>query len=140
MIKDQISLPGIKSISYFPHYRLMRNLELRAIAGMAVAVLTQKEEIPIGKNSSCECVRESDKGSIKETATLKFESTKLLPYDIRLCFEITDVNNDRWLLGVHEPPFPTISFTKSLGSPGGDRNVYQYTIKRTGIRSLIKIE
>lgn len=140
MKQEQFSLPGIVKISHFPHYALMRNLELRALSGMAVAVLTQKEEIPLGKNSSCECVRERDNGSTKETATLKFETTERLPSDARLCFEIVDANNDRWLLGVHEPPFPSISFTKTLGTPGGDRNVYQYTIKRTGIRSLIKIE
>lgn len=101
-------LPGISHIAYVSAEALTPYITLQAIAKVPVGIFAQLSFIPFNKRTAlCETETEFDNNSTLETATLTFYSPENLPSG-NLCFVVTSVNGERYLIGTREVPFPFV--------------------------------
>lgn len=136
MISHQ-SLPGIKSIGFVDPEYLQPNVAFKSVAGIPVGVFCHINSISLCGDASCEAVSEYDMNGRSQKTTLKFNSTDELPTFFKLAFIVVDVENNAYLIGAKENPYPTIKCSKSFGSPSGEPAVYTYEIKLTALKTLI---
>ena len=130
-------LPGIKAIGWIDCRHLPRRVDLSAICGMAVAVLTDIHPIPFFDEPTCECKTKKDGAGYEDTATLKFLTDKELPHAVCTGFVVTDVNGNSFLLGSLEAPYPVVESEQCCGIPSGDAAGYAYEIKHVSIKSMV---
>lgn len=130
-------LPGIKSIGWIDCRALPRRVDLSAICGMTVAILTDIHPIDFFDEPTCECKTKKDGGGYEDTATLKFLTGSQLPLGAALGFIVTDVNDKSWLIGSLENPRPTVECEQRTGVPSGDPAGFQYEIKHVSIKSMV---
>lgn len=129
-------LPGIKFIGWIECRHLQRRIDLNAICGGVVPVLTNINQIPFFDDPSCECKTSKDCRGYHDTVTLKFSTDELIQ-SRNIAFIVTDAGNNSYIIGTREEPFPVVEYTRKTGSPSGDPAGYKYEIKHTGIKSLV---
>ena len=130
-------LPGIKAIGWIDCRHLPRRVDLSAICGMTVAVLTDVHPIAFFDEPTCECKTKKDAAGYEDTATLKFLTDKKLPRRVCLGFVVTDVNDRSWLIGSLEHPQPQVDCNQRTGLPSGDAAGYEYEIKHVSIKAMV---
>lgn len=130
-------LPGIKAIGWVDCRHLPRRVDLSAICGMTVAVLTDVHPIPFFDEPTCECKTKKDGAGYEDTATLKFLTSQKLPRSASLGFVVTDVNGQSYLIGSLEAPQPQVECNQHTGIPSGDAAGYEYEIKHVSIKSMV---
>ena len=106
----QQRLPGIKSLGYVQGKNLQRQMMMKSLAGLPVAIMTDITPINFVGNPTCEAASDYDNGGRIEKTTLKF---------------ITDEN----IVHYHD--------TISTGDPGGEPAVFSYEVTLYAQRSLI---
>lgn len=130
-------LPGIKAVGWVDCRHLPRRVDLSAICGMPVAILTDIHPIPFFDTPSCECKTKKDGAGYEDTATLKFLTDRQLPLSVPLGFVVTDVNDRSFLIGSLEVPRPAVECEHRSGVPSGDAAGYSYEIKHVAIKSMV---
>ncbi len=130
-------LPGIKAIGWVDCRHLPRRVDLSAICGMPVAILTDIHPIVFFDEPTCECVTKKDGAGYEDTATLKFLTGKKLPFGAAFGFVVTDVNGKSYLLGSLEHPRPMVECQQQTGIPSGDPAGFSYEIKHVSIKSMV---
>ena len=131
------SLPGILSVAYVPSEMIQRHSDLKCLATIPVQVFTIPIQVPLKGPATCETVSRYDNNGRIETTTLRFRTLDALPTTHPLGFIVTDVNRQRFLIGLNEPPYPVIKSTQTTGTPGGDPAVIAYEVTFTALKSLI---
>ena len=133
-------LPGIRHIAYVDAEALTPHITLQALAKIPVGIFARLFPISFDRRTAlCETETEFDNNSSLETATLSFASTETLPLDRKLCFVISLVNGEQWLLGAYEPPFPFVGKESTSGLPDGDANNIKYTVNYTNKVALVRV-
>ena len=133
-------LPGIRHIAYVDAEALTPHITLQALAKIPVGIFARLFPISFDRRTAlCETETEFDNNSSLETATLTFYSAMDLPSAAKLCFVITCVNGEQWLLGTHEAPFPFVGKETSSGLPDGDANHIKYTVNYTNKVALVRV-
>lgn len=127
----------MKSIGWIDCRQLPRRVDLSAICGQAVAILTEIHPIDFFGVPTCECRTQKDSAGYRDTAALKFLSAKRLPSEPAMGFVVTDVNDRSWLIGSLEAPRPVVECTQLAGSPSGDSAGFQYEISHVALKSMI---
>lgn len=130
-------LPGIKAIGWVDCRHLPRRVDLSAICGMSVVVLTDIHPIEFFDEPQCECKTKKDGAGYEDTATLKFLTSQKLPRSASLGFVVTDVNGQSYLIGSLEAPQPQVECNQQTGIPSGDAAGYAYEIKHVSIKSMV---
>ena len=130
-------LPGIKAIGWLDCQHLPRRVDLTAICGMPLPILTDIHPIPFFDEPTCECKTKKDGAGYEDTATLKFLTDNKLPRGACHGFVVTDVNDKSYLLGSLESPHPTIESERRTGIPSGDAAGYEYEIRHIAIKSMV---
>lgn len=133
-------LPGIKSIAYVYAEDLTPHITMQTLANVPVGVFARLSFLPFDKKTAlCETDTELDNNSILETATLTFSSCEDVPISAHLCFIISLVNGEHFLIGTKEAPFPSIKRECSSGLPDGDSNTKKFTITYCNRVALVPI-
>ena len=130
-------LPGIKAIGWVDCRHLPKRVDLSAICGMSVSVLTDIHPIPFFDEPTCECQHRKDGAGYQDTATLKFLTDKELPRSATLGFVVTDVNDKSFLIGSLEAPRPQVECHQLTSVPSGDAAGYSYEIKHVALKSMV---
>lgn len=130
-------LPGIKSIGWIDCRALPRRVDLSAICGMTVAILTDIHPIDFFNEPACECKTKKDGGGYEDTASLKFLTGSELPRYGALGFVVTDVSDRSFLIGSLENPRPVVEYEQRAGVPSGDPAGFSYEIKHVAIKSMV---
>ena len=129
-------LPGIKFIGWVDNRNLPDRVDLMAICGMSLAVLTDIHEVQFFNEPECECIRKKDGAGYEDTATLKFSSPSFIPESNFLAFVVTDVNDQSFLIGSKEIPVSKAP-TRTTGKTSGDAAGREYEITHVAIRSMV---
>ena len=137
MRTSTIILPGIKAIGWVDCRHLPRRVDLSAICGMPVAILTDIHPIEFFDEPQCECKTTKEGGSYQDTASLTFLTGTALPRSASLGIVVTDVAGNSFLLGSREQPLPIIEPTIRFGTPGGDPAGFFYEIKHVALKSMV---
>ena len=140
MRTTQQILPGIKAIGWVLCDKLIADIALRGIAGMAVPVLTDIHAVDFFGEPECACVTANDNGNRLDTATLKFASENILPLHSHIAFVVTDINGCSYIIGAKEAAFPVVKLTISFGTSDGDSAGFIYEITHSAIKSLVRCD
>ena len=133
------SLPGIVAISYLECSDLPKNIEMRSLAGIPVAISGIISAVCFSGSPTCITESEYDSHAQSERTTLTFVSVGELPIRHRLAFVVQDVNGHSYLIGHLEAPHPTVRCTGSLGIPSEEKAGYTYEVTLIGRKTLIEV-
>lgn len=133
------SFPGIIAISYLECSELPKNIEMKSLTGIPVAIYESMTSVCFSGNPSCITESEYDNHAQSERTTFTFVSIDELPIRHRLAFVVHDVNGHIYLIGHREAPYPTIKRTGSLGTPTEEKAGYTYEVTLIGRKTLIEV-
>ena len=131
------SLPGIKNIGYVPAERLQREIMLKHLAGLPVAVFTDITPISFCGVPTCEAVSSYNNNGRIEQTTLRFNTREAMPTSRHVAFVVTDCNGKSYIIGQREKPRPIVKVTQDTGTPDGDPAVFSVEILLYAQKSLI---
>ena len=131
------SLPGIVRIAYVDASLLPPDITLRALSGTPVGIYTTVQDISLDGEASCEVETQFDNNSLLEKTTLTFFSNDNLPIEGQLAFVIFTANEESYIIGAKEQPYPTVKITRSTGTPSGDPSVRKYEVTFKAKKSLV---
>ena len=130
------SLPGIQKVWYIPCADLPDDVVYRSVAGIPISLLKiSTVSINLKGEAVCE-VKSYDNNSYIEKAKLQFLTLDDVPTDQHPAFVIKTMNNELYLLGAKERPYPTVKITSSTGQPDGDASVRKYEVSFTARKAL----
>lgn len=130
------SLPGIQEVWFLYCSQLPTNVIYRAVAGIPVTIPVQPTTIALKSEAVCEVEESYDNNSQTEKAKLTFTTLDELPTRQHLAFIIRTADDDMFLIGAHERPFPCVKVSRSTGSPDGDAAVRKYEVSFTARKAL----
>ena len=133
------SLPGIVRIAYIGCVNLPQYIEMKTLAGIPSGVYDMIKEVCFAGTASCVCESEYDNHAQVEKATLTFFSVDSIPIRQAIAFLALDSNGQWWLLGHHEPPYPTVRRAFHTGAPADDKAGYTYEVTLMGRKALIPV-
>ena len=84
---------------------------------MQVVILTDIHPIQFFDEPTCECKTKKDGAGYEDTATLKFLTSKRLPFGVPFGFVITDVNDKSRLPTAYRRAMPPVTPMKSSTLP-----------------------
>ena len=131
------SLPGIQKVWYIPCADLPDDVVYRSVAGIPISLLKiSTVSINLKGEAVCEVEKSYDNNSYIEKAKLQFLTLDDVPTDQHPTFVIKTANNELYLLGAKERPYPTVKITSSTGQPDGDASVRKYEVSFTAKKAL----
>lgn len=133
-------LPGIKFIACLPCRDVPANISMSAINNIPAVVNSDLLEITFFGSPECRCVTENINNGWTQKTNLKFHSSDQLPLSEPLAFVVTDANDDSFIIGSREEPFPIFNCERISGSESDEKAGFIYEISHVEIRSLIKCE
>ena len=130
-------LNGIQKVWYIQCTNLTDDVVYRSVAGIPVSLLKiSTVSINLKGEAVCEVEKSYDNNSYIEKAKLQFLALDDVPTDQHPTFVIKTANNELYLLGAKERPYPTVKITSSTGQPDGDASVRKYEVSFTARKAL----
>ena len=130
------SLPGIQKIWYIPCTDLPDDVVYRSVAGIPITLEVEPDVIIMKGEAVCEVEQSYDNNSYIEKAKLTFLTLDDVPTDQHPAFVIRTVNDEYYIIGAKERPYPTVKITRSTGQPDGDASVRKYEVSFTAKKAL----
>lgn len=131
-------LPGIRAIAWIDCNNIIPGVALWAAAGATIPVLTDFNAVEFVGEPECKLQREFENNGAVETATLKFNSTQMLPQSGNIGFIVTDQQGRSLLIGAKESPHPIVKVTATAGKPDGDAAGFTYEITHKALKTLVE--
>ena len=131
-----LSLPGIQQVWYISRNGLPDDVVYRSVAGIPVSVIEQPISITMKGEAVCEVEQSYDNNSYIEKAKLTFLTLDDVPTDQHPAFVIRTVNDEYYVIGAKERPYPTVKITRSTGQPDGDTSVRKYEVSFSAKKAL----
>lgn len=128
------SLPSIRQVAYIPCELLSPYILYRYAAKLPVGIFSTPTSVQIFSDASCESESTFDKGDYIEKTELTFSTVDVIPEDRPLAFVVTDNNDQSYLIGLREDPFPAVEVTSSIAP---DSNIRKVKVIFTSKKSLI---
>lgn len=132
-----LSLPGIQNVWYLECQQLPADAAYRAVAGIPVAIGVQPTSIYFKGEAVCEVEEQYDNNVQMEKAKLTFTALAEVPTRQHLAFVIRTADNDMFVIGAKERPYPTVKVTSSTGQPDGDASARKYEVSFTARKALM---
>lgn len=123
------SLPDIVAIYRVPCADLIPNITEKYRAQLPVGIFPSPTPIVLCGKSSCEAEQEYVDGGYSEKTVLQFTTTEDISQYPPLAFVVTDANEQSYIIGTKEAPYPMVEITKSI-----DKEVNVNTVKVTFTR------
>ena len=130
------SLPGILNVWYLSTANLPADVIYRAVVGIPFQIPVQPKNINLKGEAVCEVEEQYDNNCQMEKAKLTFITLDEVPTREHLAFVIRTADNEMFVIGAQERPYPTVKVTRSTGSPDGDAAARKYEVSFTGRKAL----
>ena len=131
-----LSLPGIQQVWYILRDYLPDDVVYRSVAGIPIALEVEPDVIKMKGEAVCEVEQSYDNNSYIEKAKLTFLTLDDVPTDQHPAFVIRTVNDEYYVIGAKERPYPTVKITRSTGQPDGDASVRKYEVSFSAKKAL----
>ena len=131
-----LSLPGIQQVWYILRDYLPEDVVYRSVAGIPISLEVVPDEIALKGEAVCEVEQLYDNNSYIEKVKLTFLTLDDVPTDQHPAFVIRTVNDEYYIIGAKERPYPTLKITRSTGQPDGDTSVRKYEVSFTAKKAL----
>ena len=131
-----LSLPGIQQVWYILRDYLPDDVVYRSVAGIPISLQEQPINITMKGEAICEAEQSYDNNSYIEKAKLTFLTLDDVPSEQHPAFVIRTVNDEYYVIGAKERPYPTVKITRSTGQPDGETSVRKYEVSFTAKKAL----
>ena len=131
-----LSLPGIQQVWYILRDYLPDDVVYRSVAGIPISLQEQPISITMKGEAICEAEQSYDNNSYIEKAKLTFLTLDDVPSEQHPAFVIRTVNDEYYVIGAKERPYPTVKITRSTGQPDGETSVRKYEVSFTAKKAL----
>ena len=131
-----LSLPGIQQVWYILRDYLPDDVVYRSVAGIPISLQEQPISITMKGEAVCEVEQSYDNNSYIEKAKLTILTLDDVPTDQHPAFVIRTVNDEYYVIGAKERPYPTVKITRFTGQPDGDTSVRKYEVSFTAKKAL----
>lgn len=131
-------LPGIKKIWFLNSNDLPEDVLAKSMSGMPVVVKKNLNGVLFCGQPTCEYETKYEEAAFREEVTLEFNSTANLPLS-GVAFVVEDVNDERFLIGTKERPWPVVERTRNFGQPTSNTNSFRYVVKTKSLKALIPV-
>ena len=131
-----LSLPGITKVWYIMRDDLPDDIVYRSVAGIPVNLDVVPTDITLKGQAVCEVEQTFDNNSYIEQVKLTFLTLDDVQTAQHPAFLIKTVNDDIYIIGSKERPYPTVKITSSTGQPDGDTSVRKYEVSFTAKKAL----
>ena len=111
-------------------------MRISEVAGIPISLEVVPDEIALKGEAVCEVEQSYDNNSYIEKAKLTFLTLDVVPTEQHPAFVIRTVNDDYYVIGAKERPYPTVKITRSTGQPDGDTSVRKYEVSFTAKKAL----
>lgn len=127
------SLPNIVKVFTIPCASLAPNVVEKYMAGLPVGVYPLPTEVEQYGTGSCEASQDYDEGCYIEKTVLQFSTAEEITNTTPLAFVIMDAQENYFLIGAKEAPFPIIEIAKSISAESNVNNVKVTFTKRKSL-------
>ena len=131
-----LSLPGITKVWYIMRDDLPDDIVYRSVAGIPVNLDVVPTDITLKGQAVCEVEQTFDNNSYIEKVKLTFLTLDDVQTAQHPAFLIKTVNDDIYIIGSKERPYPTVKITSSTGQPDGDTSVRKFEVSFTAKKAL----
>ena len=131
-----LSLPGITKVWYIMRDDLPDDIVYRSVAGIPVNLDVVPTDITLKGQAVCEVEQTFDNNSYIEKVKLTFLTLDDVQTAQHPAFLIKTVNDDIYIIGSKERPYPSVKITSSTGQPDGDTSVRKYEVSFTAKKAL----
>lgn len=139
MKRDYYNVPGIKSIGWIYSWELPRRIDLKAIVGEEITLLSRVRELPFSGVAECRHTREKENHKYSELCELSFRSPVAPQLPTSAAIVITTIGGATYVIGSREEPAPTRSWERSTGTPEGTPASYDVKVAHRALRTMIKV-
>ena len=117
------SLPSIVKVFSVPCASLAPNVVEKYMAGVPVGVYPLPTEVEQYGTGSCEAENILDEGTYYEKTTLQFSTAEDIDNRTPLAFVVMDAQENYFLIGAQEAPYPIVEISKDLSSESNINNI-----------------
>lgn len=132
-------MPGIIAVKWMHADELAPNVREKFLAGVPVAIGTEGNEIELVDIGSTEGLQAVENNGLIGKATLEFKTLDVVPMDEDIVWAAQDADENWWLIGAEERPYPVVEVSQSTGSPGGEPAVKTVKVSLTAKIALIPV-
>jgi len=130
------SLPAIKEIAAVDCSLLPPDLLGKHLAGLPIAVPAPSLAISHLEDAACQAESAYQNGGILEKSTLEFSSTDAFEPTQSQAFLVTDVQENRYLIGTREKPYPLVEVSRKIDK---ETNIRSFKVTLSTRKSLIPL-
>ena len=134
------SLPGIVKVGYINCSDIPRDIPYRAVSGVDVTLNQQPTDVRLVGEAVCEVEQQQDNNVQMEKVRLAFTTLDEVPTYLHLAFTIKTADNERYIIGSQEKPYPTVKVTRSTGQTDGDASAAKYEVSYTARKGMAPYE
>ncbi len=117
------SLPHIIKVFVVPCANHVPNVVEKYMAGIPVGVYPLPTEVEQYGTGSCEAENALDDGTYYEKTILQFSTAEEITNTTPLAFVIMDAQENYYLIGTREAPYPIIEIAKAVSTESNVNNV-----------------
>lgn len=136
---DCNKMPGIIAVKWMHADELSPHLREKFIAGLSVAIGAVGNRLTLVDTGSTEGLRSEENNGLVGKATLEFKTLDDMPTDEDIVWAAQDADENWWLIGARERPYPIVEVSQSTGTPGGDPAVATVKVTHTAKIALIPV-
>lgn len=113
-------MPGIIAVRWIKATELSSHLMEKFVAGLPIAIGTPGTELELVDAASASSLASVENNGLVCKAELEFKTLDTVPRDEDIVWAAQDADENWWLIGARERPYPIVEVSQSTGTPGGD--------------------
>lgn len=132
-------MPGIIAVKWIRADELSPCILEKFVAGLPVALGALGNELELVNVGSAEGLQSVEHNGLVGKATLEFKTLDEVPRDEDIVWAAQDADENWWLIGARERPYPIVEVSQSTGTPGGDPAVATVKVTHQAKIALIPV-
>lgn len=136
---DCNKMPGIIAVKWMHAEELSPCILEKFVAGLPVALSAIGNPLTLVDVGSAEGLQSVEHNGLVGKATLEFKTLDEVPRDEDIVWAAQDADENWWLIGARERPYPIVEVSQSTGTPGGDPAVATVKVTHQAKIALIPV-
>lgn len=132
-------MPGIIAVKWMHAEEVAPHIREKFVAGLPVAIGAVGNMMTLVDVASAEGLRSLENNGLTGKATLEFKTLEVVPTDEDIVWAAQDADENWWLIGARERPYPIVEVSHSAGTPGGEPAVTTVKVTHTAKIALIPV-
>ena len=132
-------MPGIIAVKWMLADEVAPHIREKFVAGLPVAIGAVGNMVSLVDVASAEGLKTVENNGLTAKATLEFKTLDNVPTDENIVWAAQDADENWYLIGARERPYPVVEVSQSTGTPGGEPAVATVKVTHTAKIALIPV-